>query len=58
MSFERAVGFAAGLAFAFAAFDVGAGLGVVKRAAERDRVQGVVGLSVAAAVEPVAGGLA
>jgi hypothetical protein len=42
---------AAGLAFALAALDVGAGLGVVEGAAKGDGVQGVVGLSVAAALE-------
>jgi hypothetical protein len=58
VSFERAHGFAFGLALAGAALEVGAGALVVDGAVERDRVEGVVGLAVAAAVEAVANGLA
>jgi UDP-N-acetylmuramyl pentapeptide synthase len=53
VSFERAHGFAFGLSFAGAALEVGAGALVVDRAVERDRVEGTVGLAVAAAVEAV-----
>ena len=44
-----------GLSFFGAAFDVGAGGRVRPHAGEHDPPQGVVGLAVAAGVEPVAG---
>jgi len=44
-----------GLSFFSAAFDVGAGGGVGAHAGEHDPPQGMVGLPVAAGVEPVAG---
>src|SRR5450755_84901 len=47
-----------GLTFGCAAFDVGAGGRVGAHAGEDDAPQGVVGLAVAARVEPVADGLA
>lgn len=55
---EAAAGFAAGLAFGGAALDVGLRFGVVLHADHRDRVERVVGLAIAAAVEAMAAGLA
>ena len=52
--FEAAYGFVGCLSFGGAALRVGAGFGVVLGVAEGDRVDGVVGLAVAAAGEPVA----
>jgi hypothetical protein len=47
-----------GLAFGFLALEVGLGGGVVAGAGDRDDVQRVVELAIAAAVEPVAVALA
>jgi hypothetical protein len=58
VAFECAHCFAFGLSLADAAVEVGARLGLVLGAGERDGVAGVVDLAVAAAVEPVADGLA
>ena len=49
VAFERSEGLAAGLAFFDAAFEVGAGFGLVIGADDGDGVDGVVGLAVAAA---------
>src|SRR4051794_40318223 len=57
-SLEASDGFAVGLAFGAFAFDVGLGLGVAARAGNGDAVDGGVELSVAAAVEAMAVGLA
>ena len=53
LSFEAAEGFAAALALALFAFEVGACGRVDARLRDRDPVQGAVELAVAAAVEPV-----
>ena len=58
MALEGAESFAFGLAFADAAVEVGAGLGLVLGADDGDGVDGVVDLAVAAAVESVSDGLA
>ena len=58
LSFEAADGFAATLAFAAFAFEVGACRCVVAGLCDRDAVEGGVELSVAAAVEPVTLGAA
>ena len=58
VAFEGADRFAAGFAFADAAVDVVDGAWVAAGAGEGDGVDGVVELSVAAAVEAVAGGVA
>src|SRR3954447_4860327 len=55
---QAAADLAAGLAFGGAALDVGLGLGVVLHADHGDRVERVVGLAVAAAVESVPNRLA
>jgi hypothetical protein len=57
VAFERARGFALGLPFADAAIEVGARLGLVLGAKHRDRVDRVVDLAVAAAVETVSHGI-
>jgi hypothetical protein len=54
LSFEAADGFAAALAFALFAFEVGACCRVVASLSDRDPVEGSVELAVAAAVEAVA----
>ena len=53
VSFEAAERAFGGFAFGVLAGEVGAGCGVVAGAGDRDDVQGVVELAVAAAVEPV-----
>jgi hypothetical protein len=58
VSLEAAHGFEAGLAFGAFAGEVVAGLGVAAGAGERDAVNGSVELAVAAAVKPMAVGLA
>jgi len=58
VSFEAAADLAGGLAFGEAAGGVGLGFGVAAEPGQGDGVQGPVELAVAAAVEPVAGGLA
>jgi hypothetical protein len=58
VAFEGAHGFSFGLALADAAIEVGACLGLVFGADDRDRVDGVVDLAIATAVESVADGLA
>jgi hypothetical protein len=59
VALEAAVDVAVGFAFGGAAGDVGLGFGVVAASAgERDAVDGGVELAVAAAVQPVSGGLA
>ena len=59
VAFERAAGFAWGLAFADLAGEEGLGVGVVALLDDRDAVERGVELAVAAAVQPVApGGLA
>jgi len=58
VAFEAADGFAVGFAFGAFAFDIGAGFGVAAGAGDCDAVDGGVDLSVAAAVEAVAVGLA
>jgi hypothetical protein len=58
VAFEAADGVAVGLAFCAFAFDVGAGFWVAAGAGNGDAVDGGVDLSVAAAVEAVAVGLA
>jgi hypothetical protein len=58
VAFEAADGFAVGLACGGLAGDVVAGLGVAAGSGDGDAVNGGVDLAVAAAVEPVAVGLA
>lgn len=58
MAFEGAHGFSLGIAFSDAAVEVGARLVLMLGADDRDRVDGVVDLAIATAVEPVADGLA
>ena len=58
VALEEAGGVAAAFAFGDAAGDVVAGCGVVLAAVEDHRVEGAVELAVAAAAEPVPGGLA
>jgi hypothetical protein len=58
VAFEGAERFALGLSFADATVEVGARFGLVLGADDGDCVDGVVDLAVAAAVEPVADGLA
>ena len=58
VSFEAAADFAWGLAFGESSGGVGAGFGVAAEPAEGDGVQGAVELTIAAAAESVAGGLA
>ena len=58
VALEAADGFAGALAFGAFAGDVVAGLGVAARAGDGDAVDGGVDLAVAAAVEPVAVGVA
>jgi hypothetical protein len=53
LSFEAAEGFAAALALALFALQVGAGRWMHAGLGDRDAVQGAVELAVAAAVEPV-----
>src|SRR3954471_18789834 len=55
VALEAADDFGLGLALAAAALGVGAGAGAVAQAADRDHVEGAVGVAVAAVVEPVAG---
>ena len=58
VSFEAAADVAAGFAFGEASGGVGLCFGVAAEPGEGDGVQGAVELTVASAVEPVAGGLA
>ena len=58
VALEAAQCFAVGLAFAAFAFDVGLGFGVAAQPRDRDAVDGGVDLAVAAAVEPMAVGVA
>jgi hypothetical protein len=58
VALEGSERFALGLAFADAPVEVGAPLGLVLGADDRDRVDRVVDLAIAAAVEPVSDGLA
>src|SRR3954452_18144658 len=58
VAFEAADGFAGGLVFGSFAVEVGLGFGVAAGAGDGDAVDGGVDLAVAAAVEPVAVGLA
>ena len=58
VAFEAADNLGGGLAFGAAAGDVGAGGSVPAQPDDGDAVEGGVGLEVAAAVEPVSGGLA
>src|SRR3954470_16020905 len=58
VAFEAADGFFGALAFGAFAGDVVLGLGVAAQAGDGDAVDGRVDLAVAAAVEPVAVGLA
>jgi hypothetical protein len=58
VAFEAADGLELGLAFGLLALDVGAGGGVPGDAAQRDDVDRAVELSVAAAVQSVADGVA
>ena len=57
LSFEAADRVASGLAFGDLARDVGLGVGVHPGAGDRDDVQRVVELAVAAFLQPVAGAL-
>jgi len=58
IALEAAFEFACGYAFCEAAGGVGLGGWVVLESSEHDGVQGAVELAVAAAAEPVSGGLA
>lgn len=58
VSFEAAADFATGLTFGLASSGVGTGFWVAGEPGQGDGVQGAVELTVAAAVEPVTGGLA
>lgn len=58
MALEGSQRFALGLAFADAAVEIGTGFGLVFGADDRDRVDRVIDLAIAAAVEPVSDGLA
>jgi hypothetical protein len=57
VSFEAASDLSAGSAFGEASGGVGLGFGMAAEPGQGDGVQGPVELTVAAAVEPVAGGL-